>query len=78
MDAGPALSADPGGPAAGVRPADRDRNRRARGSLFDAWKAEQGNADKVAAWFGTDREGIDQAVYYTLDIGGRGRSAAAT
>ena len=47
-------------------------------ALFDAWKAEQGNADKVAAWFGTDREGIDQAVYYTLDIGGRGRSAAAT
>ena len=45
-------------------------------ALFDAWRAEQGHADKVAAWFETDREGIDQAVHYTLGIG-LGRQPAA-
>jgi uncharacterized protein (DUF433 family) len=38
-------------------------------TLFDAWKAEGGDAKKVAAWYGTDRDGIDQAVRYTLGIG---------
>jgi uncharacterized protein (DUF433 family) len=47
-------------------------------TLFDAWRAEKGNAEKVAAWFETDREGIDQAVHYTLGIGiGIGRQRAA-
>lgn len=45
-------------------------------TLFDAWRAEQGNAEKVAAWFETDREGVDQAVHYTLGIG-LGRQLAA-
>jgi hypothetical protein len=44
-------------------------------TLFDAWKAEGSDGDKVAAWYGTDREGVDQAVHYTLGIG-RGRIAA--
>lgn len=44
-------------------------------ALFDAWRAEKGNMDKVAAWFGTDREGVEQAVHYTLGIG-LGRPAA--
>lgn len=43
-------------------------------TLFDAWKAEGSNADRVAAWYGTDREGVDQAVHYALGIG---RSHAA-
>jgi uncharacterized protein (DUF433 family) len=38
-------------------------------ALFDAWQAEQGNAAKVAAWFGTDAVGVEQAVHYTLGIG---------
>lgn len=45
-------------------------------TLFDAWKAEQGNSGKIAAWFDTDPEGVDQAVHYTLDIG-RSHSVAA-
>jgi uncharacterized protein (DUF433 family) len=45
-------------------------------ALFDAWRAEKCNADKVAAWFNTDREGVDQAVHYVLGIG-LGRPAAA-
>ena len=45
-------------------------------TLFDAWRAEKGNAEKVAVWFETDREGIDQAVHYTLGIG-LGRQLAA-
>jgi uncharacterized protein (DUF433 family) len=45
-------------------------------ALFDAWKAEGGNVEKVAAWYGTDREGVDQAVHFYFDIG-RGRSVAA-
>jgi transposase-like protein/uncharacterized protein (DUF433 family) len=45
-------------------------------TLFDAWRAEQGNAEKVAAWFETDREGVEQAVHYTLGIG-LGRQLAA-
>lgn len=45
-------------------------------TLFDAWRAEQGNAEKVAGWFETDREGVDQAVHYTLGIG-LGRQLAA-
>lgn len=35
-------------------------------ALFDAWKAEEGDAEVVAAWFNTDREGIEQAVSYVL------------
>ncbi|MGH7106315.1 MAG: hypothetical protein ACREFT_07380 [Acetobacteraceae bacterium] len=38
-------------------------------ALFDAWRAEKGNLDKVAVWYGTDRKGVDQAVHYTLDLG---------
>jgi hypothetical protein len=45
-------------------------------ALFDSWRAEKGNAEKVAAWFQTDRDGVDQAVHYTLGIG-LGRPAAA-
>lgn len=45
-------------------------------ALFDAWRAEQGNAEKVAAWFETDRQGVEQAVHYVLGIG-IGRRAAA-
>lgn len=45
-------------------------------ALFDAWRAEKGNAEKVAAWFDTDREGVEQAVHYVLGIG-LGRPAAA-
>ena len=43
--------------------------------MFDAWRAEKGNMEKVAAWFGTDREGVDQAVRYIFGIG-RGRAPA--
>lgn len=45
-------------------------------TLFDAWKAERQNTERIAAWYGTDREGVDQAVHYTLGIG-RGHAAAA-
>jgi uncharacterized protein (DUF433 family) len=46
-------------------------------TLFDAWRAEKSNAEKVAAWFETDREGVDQAVHYSLGIGlGRQQLAA--
>jgi uncharacterized protein (DUF433 family) len=38
-------------------------------TLFDAWKAEGSNAERVAAWYGTDVEGVDQAVHYILGIG---------
>jgi uncharacterized protein (DUF433 family) len=38
-------------------------------TLFDAWRAEESNAERVAAWYGTDREGVDQAVRYMLGIG---------
>ncbi len=38
-------------------------------ALFDAWRAEQGNAEKVAAWYGTDRDGVEQAGHYPLGIG---------
>ena len=44
-------------------------------TLFDAWKAEGQDADRVAAWYGTDREGVDQAVHYTLGSG-RGHATA--
>jgi uncharacterized protein (DUF433 family) len=45
-------------------------------TLFDAWKAEGQKTETIAAWYGTDREGVDQAVHYTLGIG-RGHAAAA-
>jgi uncharacterized protein (DUF433 family) len=45
-------------------------------TLFDAWRAEKGNADKVAAWFETDREGVEQAVHYVLGVGLGIRAAA--
>jgi uncharacterized protein (DUF433 family) len=38
-------------------------------ALFDAWRAEHRNAAKVAAFFGTDREGVAQAVRFTLEGG---------
>jgi uncharacterized protein (DUF433 family) len=44
-------------------------------TLFDAWKAEGHKAERVAAWYGTDSEGVDQAVHYTLGIG-RGHATA--
>lgn len=37
-------------------------------TLFDAWRAEQGNAAKVASWYGSDEEGVGQAIRYTLGI----------
>ena len=45
-------------------------------ALFDAWRAEQGNAAKVAAWYGTDQDGVEQAVGFTLGIGVVHRKAA--
>lgn len=46
-------------------------------ALFDAWRAEKGNLEKVGSWFDTDRDGVEQAVHYTLGIGlGLGRAAA--
>jgi uncharacterized protein (DUF433 family) len=45
-------------------------------ALFDAWQAEQGNAEKVAAWFGLDAEGVEQAVHFTLGVGLAHRQAA--
>jgi hypothetical protein len=45
-------------------------------ALFDAWRAEQGNAAKVAAWYGTDAEGVEQAVHFQLGIGLPQRQAA--
>jgi len=36
-------------------------------TLFDAWRAEQGNAAKIAAYYATDEEGITQAVHFTLN-----------
>ncbi|MCS6920687.1 MAG: hypothetical protein NZM07_01985 [Elioraea sp.] len=35
-------------------------------ALFDAWRAEKGNAAKVAAYYGTDAAGVQQAVHFTL------------
>lgn len=35
-------------------------------ALFDAWRAEKGNAAKVAAFYGTDAAGVQQAVRFTL------------
>ena len=35
-------------------------------ALFDAWRAEKGNAAKVAALYGTDAAGVRQAVGFTL------------
>lgn len=35
-------------------------------TLFDGWKAEQGKAVSVAAWYDTDREGVEEAVGYML------------
>jgi len=35
-------------------------------ALFDAWRAEKRDAGKVAAYFGCDAEGVNQAVGFTL------------
>jgi hypothetical protein len=35
-------------------------------TLFDAWRAEQSNAAKIAAYYGTDEDGVNQAVGFTL------------
>lgn len=37
-------------------------------ALFDAWRAEKGQAARVAAFYGTDVEGIEQAVGFTLGV----------
>lgn len=37
-------------------------------ALFDAWRAEKRNAAKVAAFFGTDAQGVEQAVHFTLGV----------
>jgi hypothetical protein len=37
-------------------------------ALFDAWRGEKGNSAKVAAFFGTDEAGVDQAVRFTLGV----------
>ena len=38
-------------------------------ALFDAWRAEKSDAAKVAAYYGTDEEGVKQAVGFMLGIG---------
>ena len=38
-------------------------------ALFDAWRAEQQNTAKVAAYFDTDAIGVDQAVRYWVGVG---------
>lgn len=45
-------------------------------TLLDALRAESGSAAKVAAYFGTDVDGVDQAVRYTLGLGRITRWAA--
>lgn len=40
-------------------------------ALFDAYRAEQGNAARVAAFFETDEEGVRQAVEFMLGVGQR-------
>lgn len=35
-------------------------------ALFDAWRAEKGNAAKVAAFYGTDTAGVQQAVRFKI------------
>ena len=37
-------------------------------ALFDAWRAEKGNAAKVAAFFRTDVAGVEQAVRFQLGV----------
>lgn len=37
-------------------------------ALFDAWRAEGGNASRVAAYCGTDVAGVDQAVRFHLGV----------
>ena len=37
-------------------------------ALFNAWRGEKGNAAKVAAYFGTDEVGVDEAVRFTLGV----------
>ena len=37
-------------------------------ALFDAWRGEQGDTAKVAAGYGTDPEGVEQAVCFVLGI----------
>jgi uncharacterized protein (DUF433 family) len=39
-----------------------ERSRVPAEALFDAWRAERGDEDRVAAWFETDAEGVRQAV----------------
>jgi hypothetical protein len=40
-------------------------------ALFDAFRAEKGNAARVAAYFETDEEGVRQAVAFMLGVGRR-------
>jgi uncharacterized protein (DUF433 family) len=37
-------------------------------ALLDAFQAESGDAEKVARYYGTDAEGVSQAVRYTLGV----------
>ncbi|MBY0339146.1 MAG: hypothetical protein K2X11_21210 [Acetobacteraceae bacterium] len=37
-------------------------------ALFDAWRAEGGNAARVAAFFGTDEAGVREAVGFQLGV----------
>ncbi len=46
------------------------------GTLLDAWQAEGGNAAKIAAYYGTDADGVNEAVRYALGLGRIGRRAA--
>lgn len=40
-------------------------------ALFDAYRAEQGNAARVASFFDTDEDGVRQAVAFLIGIGQR-------
>lgn len=39
-------------------------------ALFDAWKAEGRNAHRVAAFFRTDVQGVEEAIHFTLRLPG--------
>ncbi len=45
-------------------------------ALFDAWRAESRNSARVAAFYGTDAEGVDQAVRFHLGVDPGMRAAA--
>lgn len=45
-------------------------------ALFDAWRAEKGDAAKVAAYYDADEEGVKQAVGFMLGAGAAQSKAA--